>query len=79
MIIWINCHPETIKSEDCRPHLHVIGGDCEAVFNLNCPAGPVELRENYGFSRREIRPIEAALTGHLGVLWQAWENIPGTA
>ena len=62
-----------------RPHVHVIGGGCEAVFNLNCPAGPVELRENYGFSRREIRPIEAALTGHLGELWQAWENIHGTA
>jgi len=21
MIIWINCHPETIKSEDCRHQL----------------------------------------------------------
>ena len=48
-----------IYPNDHRPaHVHVIGNDCEAVFNLNCPAGPVELRENYGFSRREIGQIE---------------------
>jgi hypothetical protein len=35
-------------------HVHVMGGGCEAVFNLNCPAGPVEVRENYTFSRREL-------------------------
>jgi hypothetical protein len=26
-----------------RAHVHVIGGGCEAVFRLNCPAGPVDL------------------------------------
>jgi hypothetical protein len=45
----------TIYPNDHRPaHVHVIGKGCEAVFNLNCPVGPVELRENYRFSRREI-------------------------
>jgi hypothetical protein len=44
-----------IYPNDHRPaHVHAIGRGGEAVFNLNCPAGPVELRENYGFSRREI-------------------------
>lgn len=44
-----------IYPNDHRPaHVHVIGRGCEAVFHLNRPAGPVELRENYGFSRREI-------------------------
>ena len=39
---------------DHRPaHVHTIGRGHEAVFNLNCP---VELLENYGFSRREVRP-----------------------
>jgi hypothetical protein len=32
---------------DHRPaHVHAIGPDGEAVFNLNCPSGPSELREN---------------------------------
>ncbi|WP_328706775.1 hypothetical protein [Cupriavidus necator] len=30
-----------------------MGKGCEAVFNLHCPAGPPELRENYGFSARD--------------------------
>jgi hypothetical protein len=36
-------------SQRSRPaHVHVIGSECEAVFHLNCPYGPVELREDYG-------------------------------
>ena len=67
-----------IYPNDHRPvHIHAIGSGREAVFNLNCPAGPVELRENYGFSRREIRPIQTVLTNHLTDLCQAWENIHG--
>ena len=29
-------------------HVHVLGNGCEAVFNLRCPGGPPELRENTG-------------------------------
>ena len=37
-----------VYPNDHRPaHVHVIGRGCEAVFDLNCLAGPVELRENY--------------------------------
>jgi Domain of unknown function (DUF4160) len=44
-----------VYPNDHRPaHVHVIGRDCEAVFNLNCPAGPPDLRENYGFPTREV-------------------------
>jgi Domain of unknown function (DUF4160) len=65
-----------IYPNDHRPaHVHVIGGGCEAVFNLNCSAGPAELRENYGFSRREIARIESVLTDHLNVLCGEWERI----
>ena len=46
VVIYLNDHREA--------HVHVIGKGCEAVFELNCPAGPVELRENYGFKRQEI-------------------------
>lgn len=56
-------------------HVHVTGRGCEAVFNLHCPAGPVELRENYGFSRREIGRISSVLTNHLEELCSAWERI----
>ena len=69
-----------IYPNDHRPaHVHVIGRGCEAVFNLNCAAGPVELRENYGFLRREIRQIEGAMTERLADLCAAWEKIHGMA
>ncbi|MGO8792405.1 MAG: DUF4160 domain-containing protein [Terriglobia bacterium] len=68
-----------IYPNDHRPaHVHVIGSGREAVFKLNCPAGPVELRENYGFSRRETTPLQAVLTEHLEELCRAWEEIHGT-
>ena len=41
VVIWPNDH---------RPaHVHVIGPDGEAVFNLHCPGGPPALRQSYGF------------------------------
>lgn len=65
-----------IYPNDHRPaHVHAIGSGHEAVFNLHCPAGPVELRENYGFSRREIAQIESMLTDHLNKLCGEWERI----
>ena len=69
----------TIYPNDHRPaHVHVIGRGCEAVLNLNCPSGPAEIRENFGFSRREIRIIGASLTHHVAVLCHAWETIHGS-
>jgi len=55
----------------------VIGRSCEAVFNLNCPAGAVEVRENYRFSRRETKRIAGVLMENLAQLCAAWENIHG--
>jgi len=69
-----------IYPNDHRPeHVHVIGRGLEAVFNLNCAAGPVELRENYGFSRREVRQIRGAMTEWLADLCTAWGRIHGIA
>jgi len=69
-----------IYPNDHRPaHVHVIGRGCEAIFNMNCPAGPAELRENYGFSRREVRHIGNALMNHVATLCAAWEGIHGNA
>jgi hypothetical protein len=53
------------------PHVHVIGHGHEAVFELNCMNGPVSLRENYGFSRRELAQISVFLSVHLAELCAA--------
>jgi hypothetical protein len=69
-----------IYPNDHQPaHVHVIGHGHEAVFNLGCPAGPVSLRENYGFSRRDIARIQDLLLENLAALCQAWEGIHGIA
>jgi len=69
-----------IYPNDHRPaHVHVIGRGHEAVFHLNCSAWPVEIRENYGFSRREISKIETELTERADALCWAWEEIHGIA
>jgi hypothetical protein len=69
-----------VYPNDHRPaHVHVIGNGCEAVFRLNCPSGPVELRENYGFSRREVARIGAALYRNIEMLCSEWERIHGAA
>jgi hypothetical protein len=69
-----------VYPNDHRPaHVHVIGRGCEAVFTLNGPDGPVELRENYAFSGRETSQIAQELTKHLAALSHAWEEIHGIA
>jgi len=66
-----------IYPNDHRPaHVHVIG-DCEAVFKLNCPAGPPELRENYGFAASRLARIQAALTARVTHLCAEWRRIHG--
>ena len=67
-----------IYPNDHRPaHVHVIGPEHEALFYLNCPQGPADLREHYGFSNREVIRIAAALTQHLAELCAAWKEIHG--
>jgi hypothetical protein len=67
-----------IYPNDHRPaHVHVIGNGCEAVFDLHCPGGPPELRENYGFNIRAITRIRADLAAKVSALCGAWESIHG--
>jgi hypothetical protein len=67
-----------VHPNDHRPaHVHVIGRGCEAVFDLNCPAGPVQLRENYSFRKRDLASIENELAYRLHSLCTAWESIHG--
>lgn len=67
-----------VYPNDHRPaHVHVLGGGSEAVFNLHCPDGPPELRENYGFSRAEVNRIEKGLAESLSILCEEWRRIHG--
>ena len=67
-----------IYPNDHRPaHVHIIGNGCEAVFNLHCPKGPLELRENYGFPRKDIVRIIAKLAAVLAALCFEWRQIHG--
>lgn len=67
-----------VYPNDHRPaHVHVIGPDQEAVFALNCPEGPLALRENYGCAARELTRIAAALGENLALLCAAWRSIHG--
>jgi hypothetical protein len=65
-----------IYPNDHRPaHVHVQGAGGEAVFFLNCPGGPPELRESYGFKLSEVRRIERALVAVLATLCEEWRSI----
>jgi Domain of unknown function (DUF4160) len=68
-----------VYPNDHRPaHVHVISADCGAIFNLQCPHGPVELRERYGGTPAQLRHIRAELTDRLKELCSAWEQIHGS-
>ena len=65
-----------IYTNDHRPaHVHILGKGCEAVFNLKCPDGPPELRQNYGFSQKELGKIVEELAANLAALCTAWRQI----
>lgn len=67
-----------IYPNDHRPaHVHIIGNGSEVVFNLHCPMGPPELRENYGFSENDLARIVAALISDLATACLQWEKIHG--
>ncbi|MBK8113109.1 MAG: DUF4160 domain-containing protein [Candidatus Accumulibacter sp.] len=67
-----------IYPNDHRPaHVHVMGNGLEAVYKLNAPDGPPELRENYGFGARELAMIEGELATHLQRLYAEWRTIHG--
>lgn len=67
-----------VYPNDHRPaHVHVIGNGHEAVFKLHCLSGPPELRENYGFSDRDLVKIANELTRNLATLCNDWSRIHG--
>lgn len=65
-----------IYPNDHRPaHVHVIGKGEEAVYDLHCPKGPPELRENFGCSKPQLSRIRALLVANLAALCASWRAI----
>jgi hypothetical protein len=54
-----------------------MGKGCEAVFRLNPPSGPSDLRENFGFSERDLAMIAVELDRQLVQLYLQWSAIHG--
>ena len=68
-----------IYPNDHRPaHVHVMGGGCEAVFNLSGEQGWPDLRENHGFDSKSLRRIFAEQQKNQAHLITQWEAIHGT-
>jgi hypothetical protein len=59
------------------PHVHVLSPDGEAVFLLNCPDGPLTLREDQGLGLRECNRIGKELAAHVAVLCAKWREVHG--
>jgi hypothetical protein len=59
------------------PHAHILGREHEAIFFLNCPGGPPELRANYGFSLRELRDMLDQLQRIIERTCAVWGQIHG--
>lgn len=77
-VVRFNGLRAVIYPNDHQPaHVHVIGPNCEAIFLLNAPDGPVALRESVGFRLAEVQRIETTLNGHLNDLQAAWDDIYG--
>lgn len=55
--------------EESRKHVHVISGDGEAKFWIE---PDIELANNYGYSRQQLKEIEALVEGHGDELVSAW-------
>jgi len=67
-----------IYTNDHRPaHVHILEGERQAVFDLNCPSGPISLRENYGFTWPQVNRLARLLHSHIQLLCEAWRVIHG--
>lgn len=67
-----------ISPNDHRPaHVHVIGHGVESVFEMNCPDGAIELRENYGASRKQVSQMRREVKRLQRQLCEAWKEIHG--
>jgi Domain of unknown function (DUF4160) len=59
------------------PHVHVIGVEAHARFELLCDLGQVRLLSNIGFDRSELKKITGRLQDHLAHLCSEWGRTHG--
>jgi len=75
-ILRLDGYRVVIYPNDHSPaHVHVIGKNAEAVFELHCTGGPVTLRESYNLKKRELRRLMRELDLQLPLLCEEWEKI----
>ena len=71
-------HAVRIYPNDHRPaHVHVVGPQAEARFELLCDQQAIRLLSNYRFSRSQLNSIAAELVGQIDRLCDAWREIHG--
>lgn len=67
-----------IYTNDHRPpHVHVVGPDEHARFELLCELGRVHLMDAHGFSGKRLQEIARYLVAHLTTLCTQWGEIHG--
>jgi len=77
-VLRLNSLRVIVYPNDHAPaHVHVRSADGEAVFGLNCPDGPPELRSLHGLSSREAGRIQERLAVHVPSLCGKWTEIHG--
>jgi hypothetical protein len=57
--------------EESRMHVHVVSGDGEAKFWLE---PDIELANNYGYNRQQLKEIESLVEDHRDELVSAWKQ-----
>lgn len=51
-------------------HVHISKGECEARYCIE----PLELTENYGFKKNELRMIESILEENKEIIIERWNE-----
>ncbi len=60
-----------IYPKDHKPkHVHIIGPDAEAKFNLET----MDFIESYGFSAKSLKIIKEVICDNLDTLLEAWDD-----
>jgi hypothetical protein len=77
-VLRINGLRVVIYSNDHRPpHVHVLGPNAEAVFQLSQVHEP-KLVSSFGFSGAKLNFVAEQLNAHAAWLFEAWAAIHGT-
>lgn len=59
------------------PHVHVLGPEVHARFELLCDLGQVKLLSYVGFSHSQLQALAIYLFKHVKSLCKAWGEIHG--